>query len=277
MKTFIQLLLSLVLLTALQGVRAGDAGLPGTLRVGTSAGYPPLTFKQDGQLQGMEIDLAKAVGKQLDIPVQFVELPFNDLIPALSDGKIDVIMSGMSITDERTRQVLFTRPYMQIGQMGLIRVDDLTVWSRPDTLYDKHKIIGVKQGTTGDRFVSEEIPDGDIRRFDSIDEGVAALRTKKIDIFIHDAPTIWRLSAQYDTWDSGIMGLFRPLTDENLAWAVRPGNTPLADALNTALDTMKKDGSLKTIRTHWIPVQVTVGNPPDPGGSIRQERPTIGY
>jgi polar amino acid transport system substrate-binding protein len=295
MKAFGHLLLSLVLLIALQTSPAADTGLPKTLRVGTSAGYAPLTFKKEGVLTGMEIDLANAVGKQLDVTVQFVELPFEGLIPALTEGKIDVIMSGMSVTDERSRQVLFTDPYMQVGQMGLIRVADLAEWSRPNALYNddnvlkpgdrvrpgalrdhlsdpaewsrlgalNDKVIGVKQGTTGDRFVSKEFPQGNIKRFDSIEAGVEALRAKNIDIFIHDAPTIWRLSAQYDTWDSGIMGLFRPLTDEELAWAVRPGNTQLAGALNKALDAIKKDGSLETIKKHWIPVQVTVGDAPE--------------
>lgn len=291
MKTLGHLLLSLILVITVQTTQAADTGLPKTLRVGTSAGYAPLTFKKDGTLTGMEIDLANAVGQQLNVPVQFVELPFEGLIPALTEGKIDVIMSGLSITDERSRQVLFTNPYVPVGQMGLIRVADLAEWSEPNTLYDKHKVIslghnditgdrvadpaewtrprtlddkviGVKQNTTGDRFVSTEFPHVNIERFDSIEAGVEALRAKNIDIFIHDAPTIWRLSAQYDTWDSGIMGLFRPLTDEELAWAVRPGNTQLAGSLNKALDALKQDGSLETIKTHWIPVQVTVGNPP---------------
>lgn len=297
MKALGHLLLSLVLLITLQTSLAADTSLPKTLRVGTSAGYAPLTFKKEGALTGMEIDLANAVGKQLNVPVQFVELPFEDLIAALTEGKIDVIMSGMSVTDERSRQVLFTDPYMQVGQMGLIRVADLAEWSQPNTLYDDDKvlslrpgdrvrpgtpgdsvvdpaqwnhpralddkIIGVKQGTTGDRFVSKEFPPGNIKRFDSIEAGVEALRAKNIDIFIHDAPTIWRLSAEYDTWDSGIMGLYRPLTDEELAWAVRPGNTQLAGALNKALDALKQDGSLESLKTHWIPVQVTVGDAPE--------------
>lgn len=291
MKTLGHLLLSLILLITVHTAQAADTGLPKTLRVGTSAGYAPLTFKKDGTLTGMEIDLANAVGQQLNVPVQFVELAFEGLIPALTQGKIDVIMSGMSVTDERSRQVLFTNPYLQVGQMGLIRVDDLAEWSQPNTLYDKDKVIslghndttgervadpaewirprtlddkviGVKQDTTGDRFVSTEFRHGNVKRFDSIEAGVEALRAKNIDIFIHDAPTIWRLSAQYDAWDSGIMGLFRPLTDEELAWGVRPGNTQLADALNKALDALKQDGSLETIKTHWVPVQVTVGNPP---------------
>jgi polar amino acid transport system substrate-binding protein len=291
MKALGHLLLSLVILIGMQSSLAADTNEPRTLRVGTSGGYAPLTFKKDGALTGMEIDLANAVGKQLNTPVQFVELSFEGLIPALSEGKIDVIMSGMSVTDERSRQVLFTDPYMKIGQMGLIRVADLAQWSRPNTLYDKDmrssvrpdttservadltewrqpdsvddKVIGVKKDTTGDRFASKEFPHGNIKRYDSIETGVEALRAKNIDIFIHDAPTIWRLSAQYDSWDSGIMGLFRPLTDEELAWAVRPGNTQLADSLNKALDALKQDGSLETIKTHWIPVQVTVGDAPE--------------
>ena len=82
----------------------------------------------------------------------------------------------------------------------------------------------------------------------------------RIDIFIHDAPTIWRLSANTATQKAGLMGLYRPLTDEQLAWAVRLQDGELADALNQSLDRLKNDGTLGRILGKWIPVQVKVRN-----------------
>lgn len=251
-------LLAFMLLTGLQVAIAADSSLPQTLRIGTSGSYPPLSFKQDGKFAGMEIALAEAVSAHLKVKTRFIETPLDELIPALNSGKIDVIMSGLSITDERSRKVLFTDPYMEIGQMGIIRIDDLVEWSQPRTLLTKGKKIGVKKGTTGEQFVDGELPKARVVRFDSIDAGTDALSNKQIDIFIHDAPTIWRLTANFATEKKGLMGLYRPLTDEFLAWAVRRGDGALADALNQALESIKADGTLNTIKGKWIPVQVKV-------------------
>lgn len=254
----LRLLLSFLLLLPIQLVNAADPGVPPTLRIGTSAAYQPLTFKEGGKLQGMEIDLGKAVGETLKIKTRFVVLPREELIPALENGKIDVIMSGMSVTDQRARQVLFTNPYMKIGQMTLIRSKDLLRWSRPEALFVPGARVGVTANTTGEAFAESKLPDAVITRFDNTDAGVAALEADKIDIFIHDAPTIWRLTANTATQKADLMGLYRPLTDEYLAWAVKKNNTGLANALNGALEILQQNGTLNLIMGRWIPVQVKI-------------------
>ncbi|HHJ18096.1 MAG TPA: amino acid ABC transporter substrate-binding protein [Gammaproteobacteria bacterium] len=257
MKTF-RLLLSLLLLLSVQLASAAAPGVPPTLKIGTTAAYQPLTFKADNKLQGMEIDLGKAVGETLKIRTRFVVLPREELIPALESGKIDVIMSGMSVTDQRAAQVLFTNPYMKIGQMALIRTDDLLRWSRPEALFTPGARVGVTANTTGAAFAKSKLPDAVITRFDNTDAGVDALEAGKIDIFIHDAPTIWRLTANMATQKADLMGLYRPLTDEHLAWAVKKQNTGLANALNGALEILKQNGTLNLIMGRWIPVQVKI-------------------
>jgi len=255
-----RILMSFLLALALQSAHAADNAVPSTLRIGTSASYPPLTFNKDGKLQGVEADLGTAVGKHLKVKTQFVELAWDELIPALNDGRIDVIMSGMSVTDARSKQVLFTDPYMKIGQMALIRTTDLVKWARPTALFAKDARVGVKTGTTGEAFARASLPNATITSFDSIEQGTDALVAGKIDIFIHDAPTIWRLTANTATERAGLMGLYRPLTDEYLAWAVRKQDTALANALNGSLDILKKDGTLGRTMGKWIPIQVKVKN-----------------
>ncbi|GMQ84106.1 MAG: transporter substrate-binding domain-containing protein [Gammaproteobacteria bacterium] len=253
-----RILMSFLLALSMQIAHSAGTAVPSTLRIGTSASYPPLTFKADGKLQGVESDLGAAVANNLKVKVKFVELARDELIPALNDGRIDVIMSGMSVTDERSRQVLFTEPYMKIGQMALIRTADLIQWARPTALFAKGARVGVKAGTTGEAFARVDLPDAVITSFDSIEQGTDALVAGKIDIFIHDAPTIWRLTANTATEKAGLMGLYRPLTEEYLAWAVRKKDKALADALNGSLDTLKKDGTLSRAMGRWIPIQVKV-------------------
>jgi len=257
---FGKVLMSLLLMLLFQPVNAADNALPSTLRIGTSASYPPLTFKKDGQLQGVEVDLARAVGEDLKVETRVVEMPLEELIAALNDKKIDVIMSGMSVTDERSKRVLFTDPYMKIGQMALIRNADLVQWSQPRALFASGARVGVKTGTTGEAFATTQLPEAVVTSFASIDEGTDALAASKIDIFIHDAPTIWRLAANTATQKAGLMGLYRPLTDEHLAWAVRLQDKALANALNKSLAALKNDGTLGRVMGKWIPVQVKVRN-----------------
>ena len=253
----LQSLLSLFLLFTASTALAADA-VPSPLRIGTSASYAPLTFQENGEFKGIEADLARAVGENLKVKTRIVILPWEQLIPALLDGRIDVIMSGMSVTPARSKKVLFTEPYMKVGQMALIRTADLVRWSRPAALYRKGTRVGVKAGTTGESWARANLPDATITAFDTVQEGTRALEKGRIDIFIHDAPTIWRLTANTATQKAGLMGLYRPLTEEHLAWAVRPDDKALASALNHTLEQLKQNGTLGRIQTRWIPVQVKV-------------------
>src|SRR5689334_1634629 len=97
---------------------------PAALRVGIAPNYPPLAFKQQGHLAGLEVDFAHGLEVELSRPVVLVELAWDTLIPALESGTIDVIMSGMSITGARTQRVRFVSNYLQVGQMAMFRKAD---------------------------------------------------------------------------------------------------------------------------------------------------------
>ena len=84
-----------------------------------AANYPPLSFREDGELVGIEVDLAREVVRETGLTVTIKQVPWAELIPALQSGKIDVIMSGMSVTDARAQQVTFVEPYLRTGQMVL--------------------------------------------------------------------------------------------------------------------------------------------------------------
>ena len=259
MKSY-QTLILLLLVLVCRIANPADDPVPSPLRIGTTAAYAPLTFKADGIFQGVEADMAKAISEIQKVETRVVEMSVEELIPALNDSKIDVIMSGMSVTETRSKLVLFTKPYMKIGQMALIRTADRDRWSQAEALFVEGMKIGVKAGTTGEDFATAELPDAAIESFATTDEGIDALGAKDIDIFIHDAPTIWSLSGDPAMAEAGLMGLYRPLTDEYLAWAVRLQDHSLADALNKSLDKMKANGTLGRILGKWIPIQVKVRN-----------------
>jgi ABC-type amino acid transport substrate-binding protein len=225
------------------------------LRIGVTPNYPPLVFKREGAVVGVEADFAARLGEYLRQKVELVELPWAALIPALQQGRIDIIMSGMSITPERERAVLFTEPYLRAGQMAIIRAKDAARFGQPSALSRGRWIVGYEEGTTGARFVQDNLRQATGVAFPSAAAGLRALRAGEIDVFIHDAPTAWRIA---EDRDGTLLGLYRPLTEEHLAWAVRKSDAPLRQQLNAALTAWRLDGTLQAILDRWIKVQVLV-------------------
>jgi len=228
----------------------------GGLRVGVSADYPPMIYKQEGRIVGLEADNAKAVGGIMGQELTLVDMPFAKLIPALQAGEIDVIMSGMSVTPERSAQVTFTDPYMEMGQMAIITTENAAKFSQSWSIFQPGVRIGVEPGTTGAEFAATELKEAKVKFFNDSAAAFAGLRNNEIDLYVHDAPTSWQLATTGENRD--LISLYTPLTNEQLAWAVRKDDQRLADALNDALRTMKGNGSLRYILNRWIPVTVEV-------------------
>lgn len=226
------------------------------LRVGLTANYPPLVEKPDGKLVGIEIDLANEVGKDLNKRMEFVEIPWDQLIPALVGGDIDVIMSGMSITAGRAQKIAFTEPYLHIGQMAITRIKEIQTLGSVTALLNAPITVGFEAGTTGETFVLTNMRNAKPQSVASIDAAIAALRSGEIDAFIHDAPTAWRIGS--DPAYGDLIGLYWPLTDENLAWGVRISDQALRTALDAQIAIMKEDGRLSRITRKWIKVRVEV-------------------
>lgn len=234
---------------------SNSAGIPSNLRVGIAPVYPPLAFKDHGELKGVEVDFAHLLAPDLKIKVTLVELTWDELIPALVDGRIDAIMSGMSITEERSKLVTFTHPYLRVGQMALIRRADYNRFRDYATMNLSATRVGFHNDTTGERYVRRKLSHATLRGFDSPDAGVAALRAGEIDVFIHDAPTIWRVTGGFEQKETQLMGRYRMLTEEYLAWAVRKGDEPLRERLNSTLLHWQNTDQVESELDKWIPVR----------------------
>jgi polar amino acid transport system substrate-binding protein len=232
------------------------SAMAGELRVGLSPDYPPLIFKQDGRIVGIEADNITAVSKIIGQKMTVVEMPAVKLLPALQAGEIDVVMSGMSVTAERSELVTFTDAYMQMGQMAIMHKDKVAQFAQPWSVYREGVRIGVEPGTTGAYFAEQELKDAQVKYVADAAAAFASLRNDEIDLYIHDAPTSWRLATTTENGD--LISLYSPLTDEMLAWAVRKDDDALAGELNRALAKMKASGTLRYILNRWIPVTVEV-------------------
>jgi len=246
-------------LGACAGGRSVESPKPAApqLRAGITPNYPPLAFKRDGVLAGVEVDFAHKLGPALGMQIDVVELAWEDLIPALRDRRIDIIMSGMSVTDERKELVTFAHPYLRVGQMMVLRRADAARLRTDRAINQPKTRIGFVTGTTGETYVLQHFKRAHTQGFASVSDGVAALRTHEIDVFVHDAPSIYSITATEKGNKSELVGRFEPLTQEYLAWAVRKDDTALLAQVDTVLTQWNSDGTLDSVLGKWIKVRRT--------------------
>jgi polar amino acid transport system substrate-binding protein len=221
------------------------------LRVGVQANSPPMIFKQGGRMDGLEAELARGLASQMGKTVRFVELQWEELIPALLDKRIDIIMSGMSITQARKVRITFTEPYLRAGQIALVPGEDKSKYVNAYAIKLSNIRVGVEKGTTGDFLVQQEFKNAQIAPFDSPEGAAKALADGRINMFIHDAPVIWWLASVYES--KGLTPAPAFLSREELAWGVRYDDAEMLKAANSFLSKWKNEGRLQSCIKRWIP------------------------
>jgi len=221
------------------------------LRVGVATNAPPLIYKQNGKIIGLEAEFAAEFAKYIGKTLQFVELSWENLIPALLKNKIDIIMSGMTRTPLREVRIAFTHRYLESGQTALIRREDAARYSTGLFSITTSSGIGVIKDTTGEFFVETRFTSVKKVVFRKSQDAVKALIGKKIDMFIHDAPIILYLASENET--NGLTALFALLHQEDLAWAVRKDDRVLLDSANKFLTDTNNQEKLKKMIKYWIP------------------------
>ena len=226
------------------------------LRVGTSPTMAPVVFHDaDKKLAGLEVDLAGRVSKLLGRRIEWVEMPFENLVSALERSEIDVVMAGMSITERRQQRVLFTEPYMQAGQMLMFRRSDLGKLNSTGAAHREGRRFAVQRGSTGSQYVFREFPNATLDYFESTDDMVTALRNEEVDYLVQDAPAVWHYSLNEGADEKELLAFYRYLTTESVAWAVRRDEAELRSQLNMALEKMRADGFLSNAINRWMPVR----------------------
>ena len=226
------------------------AANPAILRVGITPNAPPMIFKEGGQVVGVEAELAQALGRESGRQVVFVELKWEDLIDALAENKVDVIMSSMSITPARKYRIAFTNPYLRVGQMALVRSEDKYKFTM-DLAGTAKRGIGVERGTTAESLLRQEFPRAKVKYFHSGDDAAAALASRSVDVFVSDSPMIWYLGGRYES--KGLTVAPMLLTEEYLGWGVRRADDGLLEAANAFLQKSQANGELNRILRRWMP------------------------
>ena len=222
------------------------------LRVCLEPAYMPfeITDKR-GKIIGFDPDLAELMAKDLGAAkLELVSTAWDGIIPALITNKCDIVMSGMSITDERKQKVDFSDPYMLIGQTILLRKDLAgKVKSYKDLNKPEYKVAS-KLGTTGENAAKTNIPKAQYFSYETEAEGVMEVVNGKVDAFVYDSP--YNLIANIQRGEGKLVFLDKPFTDEPIGWAIAQGDPAFLKAVNGFLAKIKKDGSHEKLQKKWF-------------------------
>ncbi len=218
------------------------------LKIGSDTAFAPFEFQDEKSKEyvGFDMDLIKAIGKQMGAEVQVQGMGFDGLIPALEAGNIDATISAMTITPERAQKVNFSKPYYKSGLSMVVKSDNNTLKSFKDL---EGKRIAVQIGTTG-ADEAKKIKDAKIREFNTAPEAFMELKAGGVDAVVNDLPVNEYYIAQAGGKDAKIVG--DPLTSEEYGIATAKKNTELADKINKALEELKKNGEYEKIYMKWF-------------------------
>ncbi len=223
----------------------------GELRVGFEAGYMPFEMTdKKGEFVGFDIDVAKEMAKAMGVKFVPLNTAWDGIIPSLITGKFDIIMSGMTVTQERNLKVNFAEPYIIVGQTILLhKKHEATVKSYKD-LNDPKYIVTSKLGTTGEQATKRNIPKCTYKSFETETEAALEVVNGKADAYVYDKPNCVVFMAEQGT--DKLIFLDEPFTYEPLAWAINKGDPDFLNWLNNFLSQIKNDGRYDVIYNKWI-------------------------
>ena len=214
------------------------------LKVAMELAYPPFEGKNDaGEPYGVSIDIANEIGKRIDMEVEIVNTAWTGLIPSLTTGKADMVISSMTITDERKETVDFTNPYA--NSLLAILANKKSNIETVDDLNKAGKKIAVKTGSTGYIFATNNLPNAEIIALEDESACVLEVSQGKADAFLYDQLTIYRNQQAYQDSTEAI---FIPFQDTEF-WgiALKKGDSELLAKINTCLKEMQEDGTFDKI------------------------------
>lgn len=217
----------------------------GKLIMSTNAAFPPYEMTTDsGEFEGIDIETAQAIADKLGLELQIDDMDFDAALLAVQQGKSDMVMAGVTVTDERQNVMDFTDSYAT-GIQSIIVKEDSDIASVDDLAGKK---IGTQRGTTGYLYCSDDFGDENVVAYDDGLTAVQMLNNGQVDcVVIDNAP-----AKEFIAANPGLKLLDTAYVEESYAIGIGKGNTELKDAINTALEELKADGTLQAIVDKYI-------------------------
>lgn len=222
----------------------------GELRIGMSGNQPPFSMKsKTGELIGFEVDLARVLAKNMGVELKLVEVPFAELMSSLKAGKVDAIMSGMTITPDRNLNALFAGPYTLSGKSILTKSAKVADFNANAASDKKYKIVTLK-GSTSEKFAKEVMAKHEIILVDNYNAGVDMLLSDKADALVADKPICVITILKHQGKD--LVTSQEPLTIEPIGMALPPGDSQFLNLVENYLTTLELTGTLTLLEKKWF-------------------------
>ena len=217
----------------------------GKLTMSTNAAFPPYEMTTDsGDFEGIDVEVAGAIAEKLGLELQVDDMDFDAALLAAQNGKSDIVMAGVTVTDERQKVMDFSDTYAE-GIQSIIVPEDSDIASADDLT---GKAIGTQRGTTGYIYCTDDFGEDNVIAYDDGLTAVQALNNGQVDaVVIDNAPAKSFVEA-----NPGLKILDTAYAQEDYAIGVAKGNTALLDAINSALEELQADGTLQAIVDKYI-------------------------
>ena len=254
--------LALIFFTSCAGMQQGSSSTSaspvldriqkrGELVVGTMGNMPPLNMTaKDGEIFGLEPDLARMMANAMNVKVKFVTKPFSELLPALQAGEVDMVLSGMTITPQRNMKVAFVGPYFVSGKAFLTKVKTIALAKEAGDVNSPNTKLVALKGSTSQAFAEAALDKTTLFTTGTYDEAVDMVLQDKVQAMIADYPICVVSVFRYP--QAGLLSVVTPLTYEPIGIAI-PANDPLLMnwATNT-LNSIEASGNLDELRLKWF-------------------------
>jgi polar amino acid transport system substrate-binding protein len=236
-----------------EAIQVTGAGVktPGTLVMSTNAEFPPYEYHDSatdtgiGDFAGIDVEIAKAIAEKMGCELKIEDIAFDSIVPQVNSGMADMGMAGMTVNEDRKKNVDFSESYAVSRQVIVVKED--STYASIEDLAGKR--IGVQQGTTGDILASDDNNiSGGVERYNKAMEAVQSLSQGMIDAVIVDIEPAKVFVSEVE----GLKILDQEYTEEEYAICVKKGNTELLDNINAALKALKDDGTLDAIVDKYI-------------------------
>lgn len=223
----------------------------GELRVGVSGEQPPLNMTaKTGEPIGMEIALTRVLAQSMGVDAVFVTLPFGDLLPALEAGKVDLVMSGMTITPARIQRAAFVGPYFTSGKTILTKDAKLAAATIPQELEDLKPRVVALAGSTSEAFARKSLADAELEVSVTLEDAIAKVLDGSVDLLLADRETCTFAALRHE--GKGLVVSEATFTVEPMGIAVPLDQQKLANLLETYLSSLRESGALEKARDFWF-------------------------
>lgn len=239
----------------------------GELAIGTEGAYPPWSMADAaGNVTGFDIDVGNLLCEKLHRKCRFVVQAFDGLIPALKAKRFDVIISGMSITNERKKEIAFSNGYAELANVFAVKKgSDLEKITSIDAMLKAldGKTVGVQAGTTHAQFIAKRAPGADLRTYDTLDQMQIDLSSGRLDVAFSDIAALQDFVDKPENKDFEILKVsirsdFDPSLGEGVGVGIAKDNTALKAEVDKALCELTSDGSIGKSSQKWFKTDITL-------------------